>query len=112
MKENIDEELETLKEVQEWLDDKSFSNKSKIQGIVGMLFSRLEDDDMMELLYDKGDDFEFYLNVVKNIDFDAYEGECIREMHELVTDEFIKMQTFPSDKMIKQYKSLKNLMTM
>ena len=106
----IDSDLETLKDVKDWLDDDSCSNKDKVKYIASMLFNQISEEEQLDILYEMGDDFEFYLNIVKNIDFDGYDGECIRDMNELVTDKFISMKTFPSEKMIKQHKSLTNLM--
>jgi len=106
----IDGDLQTLKEVKAFLDDDCFTNKEKVKYIASMIFNELSEEDQLEILYDMGDDFKFYLNIIKDIDFDGYDGECIRDMHELITDKFINMKTLPSDKMKKQYKLLKFIM--
>lgn len=106
----IDTDLETLKEVKGYLDSNTFSNREKVKYIASMLFNELSEEEQLEILYEMGDDFEFYLNIIKNIEFDSYDGDCIRDMHELITDKFISMNTFPSDKMKSQYKKLNYLM--
>ena len=105
----IDRDLETLKDVNEWLQDDGITSKDKVEGIASMLFNELSEDAQMEILYDAGDDFNFYLKVIKNIDFDGYDGDCIRDMHELITDIFINHQTLMSDKMIKQHKYMEKI---
>jgi len=96
-----DYDLETLNEVKEWLNDDTFSNKTKVESIATRLFIELSDEQKLDLFYNEGDDFEFYLKFVNEIDFDSYDGNCIVEMTELILKKFLSMQTFSSDDLIK-----------
>lgn len=97
---------ETLKEVQIWLDDKNSTDNQKIESIASMLFVELSDEQKIELFEESGDDFDFYIKAIKSIDYDFYDGDCIREMCETILDEFIAMNTMPSERMKQQYKLL------
>jgi len=94
----------TIEEIKNWLEDDEFSDKEKIENIASMLFTELSDNKKLELFDECGDDFEFYIKAIKNIDFDVYDGDCIRDMSELINNKFISMRTYPSDKMIQQFK--------
>lgn len=80
----IDSDLETLEEVKNWLNDDKWTNKEKIKNIVSMLFIDLSDEDKIELFYESGDDFDFYMNFVNSIDFIAYDYECGIDMLKLI----------------------------
>ena len=92
----------TIKEIYNWLEDNTLSDKEKIENIAKMLFVELSDDDKIELFDEAGADFEFYIRAVKKIDFDVYDGNCVKELTEVMNDKFLSMETFATDKILNQ----------
>lgn len=74
-----------IEEIHNWLNCEDCSDKEKVESIAKMLFIELSDEQKLDLFYDSGDDFDFYMKFIDEIDFSVYDGECGRDMLQLIT---------------------------